>query len=247
MIQFFSTREHDENDSQQLALIAGFTLFFATICFFLFDQLICKYLFVSNGQEETLNHISGGRGPVLIGLVSLVMLIVSDIVIASSFYHYFKKVDYGLSVIASWLRYLSGIFRFFFAIAFAFLLALNFKSTPVQSDFAHLQMTGLGELSSDLGFVVFTVLQFLWAFAFLLLGAHLILTGYLISKARRIPAILGYVSIIAGGIYILDTIRKYAFPEFSTGFGIIVGYGEIALALWLLLKTPVLKAEQSFG
>lgn len=246
MIQIFSTREFDEDDSRQLALIAGFTLFFATICFFLFDRLICRYLFFGNGPEETLNHISGGRGPVLIGLVSLVMLIVSDLVIASAFYHYFRKVDYGLSVIASWLRYLSGAFRFFFGIAFALLLALNFKSTPVQSEFAHLQMAGLGELSSDLGFVVFTILRFLWAFAFLLLGVHLILTGYLISKTKQIPGIFGYVSMIAGAVYVLETFRKYAFPEFSTGMGVIVGYGEIALAIWLLLKTPVLSAERSF-
>lgn len=247
MIQIFSSRESDMNASQHLALIAGFTLFFATICFFLFDQLICKYLFLTNGQEETLNHVSGGRGPVLIGLVSLVMLIVSDIVIASAFFHYFKKTDYGLSVIASWLRYLSGIFRLLFAIAFAFLLALNFKSTPVQSEFAHLQVTGLNEISSNLGFVVFTSLQFMWAFAFLLLGMHLILTGYLISKTKLIPGILGYISMVAGAVYVLETFRKYAFPEFSTGLGVVVGYGEIALALWLLLKTPVLRAERSLA
>ncbi len=246
MIEFFSSIESEADDSRQVALIAGFTLFFATICFFLFDQLICKYLFFTNGQEETLHHISGGRGPVLIGLVSLVMLIVSDIVIASVFYYYFRKVDYGLSVIASWLRYLSGIFRFLFAVAFAFMLALNFKSTPVQSEFAHLQMTGLNEISSDLGFVVFTSMQFMWAFAFLLLGMHLILTGYLISKTKRIPGILGYISIVAGAVYVLETFRKYAFPELSTGLGVVVGYGEIVLALWLLLKTPMLKPERSF-
>lgn len=247
MIHFFHTRNQEVSSSQQLALIAGFTLFFATICFFLFDQLVCKYLFISNGPAETLEDISGGQSPVMIGLVSLVMLIACDIVIASAFYHYFKKVDHELSVIASWMRYLSGAFRLIFAIAFAFLLALNFKTTPVQADFAHLQVNGLGKLSAELSYIVFASLQFLWAFAFFLIGVHLILTGYLISKAKHIPRLLGYISMIAGVIYVLETIRKYAFPEFSTDISMLVGYGEIALAVWLLLKTPELRRAQSYA
>ena len=71
-------------------------------------------------------------------------------------------------------------------------------------------------------------------------GVHMILLGILVVKADYFPSILGIVLAIAGGGYLVESFGDFMWPGHE---GILIwfvavpaGIGELAIALWLLIK-----------
>ena len=67
-------------------------------------------------------------------------------------------------------------------------------------------------------------------------GLHLLVLGYLIFKSGYLPRILGVLVIIAGFGYLLDSFAKFLFPNLGLEISLLTGWGELLLALWLLIK-----------
>ena len=67
-------------------------------------------------------------------------------------------------------------------------------------------------------------------------GLHLALLGYLILKSDYIPRLLGAVLIIAGLAYLVDNFGRLLLPGYDLGLATFVGWGELLLVPWLLVK-----------
>jgi hypothetical protein len=72
---------------------------------------------------------------------------------------------------------------------------------------------------------------------------HLILLGYLVVKSGYVSKALGYVLMVAGAAYAIDTLANALlsnYDDFETVFLVMVAVpsvvGELWLGLWLLLK-----------
>ena len=93
------------------------------------------------------------------------------------------------------------------------------------------------------------VLLFVEAFNYMFLiglvcfGIHLALLGYLITKTSAAPIILGFILMLAGLAYVVDTAANGLLADYDDVedlFLVIVAVpsviGELWLALWLLLR-----------
>jgi hypothetical protein len=74
-------------------------------------------------------------------------------------------------------------------------------------------------------------------------GIHLLLLGYMIVKSGLVNRALGYILMMAGAAYAIDTLAHALlgnYDDYATVFVLIVAIpsviGEFALGLWLLLR-----------
>ena len=78
----------------------------------------------------------------------------------------------------------------------------------------------------DNGIHIAQIFWGLWLFPF----------GYLVFKSGYLPRILGVLLIIAGFGYLIDFFTFFLFPNFDTTISLFTWWGELLLALWLLIK-----------
>jgi hypothetical protein len=69
-----------------------------------------------------------------------------------------------------------------------------------------------------------------------LFGLHLLLLGYLVIKASTMPKLLGVLLLIAGFGYMFDAVTSVLFPDFGLTLVLFTFFGEVLLALWLVIK-----------
>jgi hypothetical protein len=67
-------------------------------------------------------------------------------------------------------------------------------------------------------------------------GLWLLPFGYLVFKSGFIPRILGVLLIIAGVGYMMDVATFFLLPTFDVTIGLFTWWGELLIALWLLIK-----------
>ena len=67
-------------------------------------------------------------------------------------------------------------------------------------------------------------------------GLWLLPFGYLVYKSGFLPRILGILLIIGGFGYLIDFFIFFLFPNLDVAVSIFTGFGEILIALWLLIK-----------
>ncbi|MCP5066362.1 MAG: DUF4386 domain-containing protein [bacterium] len=74
------------------------------------------------------------------------------------------------------------------------------------------------------------------AIAMVFWGLWLFPMGYLVYKSGYIPRVLGVLLMLGCIGYVTDFFTFLVLPEFETPIGGIMGIGELALPLWLLIR-----------
>ena len=72
--------------------------------------------------------------------------------------------------------------------------------------------------------------------AYIFWGLWLLPLGYLVFKSGFLPRILGILLIIAGFGYLIEVVVYFLFPNFDLTIRMFTFWGEVILALWLLIK-----------
>ncbi len=67
-------------------------------------------------------------------------------------------------------------------------------------------------------------------------GLWLFPLGYLVFKSRFLPRILGVLLMIACFGYLIDSLAELLFPNLGLSLIFFVGWGDLLLLLWLLIK-----------
>ena len=82
-----------------------------------------------------------------------------------------------------------------------------------------------------------------WVIGLLLFGIHLVLLGWMIVTSGTISRALGYLLLVAGAGYVIDTLGHAllgTYQDYESLFLVIVAVpaviGELALTLWLLFR-----------
>ena len=72
--------------------------------------------------------------------------------------------------------------------------------------------------------------------AYIFWGLWLFPLGYLVFKSDFLPRILGILLIIAGFGYLIEAVAFFLLPSFDANIKMFTFWGEMLLALWLLIK-----------
>ena len=220
------------NSEKKTARITGIlylVIFFANIFAYFF---VSESLMVTGDATATANNILGSESLYRSGMVSYLIVFLSDIGVAILLYGLLKPVNNPIAQIFLVTRLMQtavhavNLLNFFFP-----LLLLNGGDYLTAFAPAQLQAASLlflnahhyGVLISEAFFTVSTLLL-----------------GYLVFKSELFPGILGILLAIAGLGYLLDSFGIFLMPQNEAFFAEIMQapaiIGEISFTLYLLVK-----------
>ena len=209
-------------------LIIFFTGIFAN--FFVIEGLV-----VPGDGSATLQNIREADGLFRIGILSFILMVIFDLVLAWALYLLLKPVDRNLSLFQAWFRLVNGTI---FGVALYQLVMVSqlASGAPHLDAFDPVQVAALAMQSLE-------AFNTTWLVGLIFFGIHLVFLGWLIHKSNYIPGILGILLIIAGVAYLVDSFANFLFPaydEFADIFMLIVVLpgvvGELSFTIWLLIK-----------
>ena len=160
----------------------------------------------SGDPGATLTAIEGSLGLFRAGVVGFLAIAVLDVVIAWSLHVLLRTVDADLSLGAAWLR-----------TAYAAVLAVGVA--PLFRVVQLVSGTGVaGDLGDAVGTQVMVALssfQTTWMLGLALFGVHLCVVGRLLVRSGSVSRVLGWMLVVAGAAYALDTVLRVVLGDYS--------------------------------
>jgi hypothetical protein len=164
-----------------------------------------------------------------LGAVAFVGIFVIDVLVAWALWVLFRPVHRDLSMLAAWFRL---TYTVVLGAALGFLYAaLWLAGTP----------GALGESQDDAVLLALQTFDFTWVAGLAAFGAHLLVLGVLILKARG-PRWIVWLLLTAGTAYILDTLAHLVLANYEASADLFLAIvalpsviGEMSFAGWLLL------------
>jgi hypothetical protein len=172
-----------------------------------------KGLVVPGIVARTATNTAGHEGMFRFGILSLYLVAVLDVVVASALYRVFKPVSDALSKLAAWLR---------IAYAAVFVVAISQLVGALRVHVQALQYINTFTNIWDAGLVLF--------------GLNLFVLAYLAYRSGYVPKLLGVLLAIAGFGYVFDTVVRVLVRGSSSDVSAITGMGEFVFALWLVIR-----------
>jgi hypothetical protein len=173
----------------------------------------------------TARDVMGSGGLFRLGIASLLVVVVLDVVVAWALFRVFSPVAESVSRTAAWLR---------LAYAGVFMLAITelMGALRLLGNDGFLGVVDAGQLQA-LALLRINAFTDIWDAGLILFGAHLLAVGYLAYKSGYVPKILGILIGIAGGGYLVDSFA--AVLGQPTNVAAFTFLGELLLALWLVI------------
>lgn len=164
-----------------------------------------------------------------LGAVAFVGIFVIDVVVAWALWVLFRPVHRDLSLLSAWFRL---TYTVVLGAALGFLYAAIWLASAPDA---------LGDAHDDAVLLALQTFDFTWVAGLAAFGAHLVVLGVLLLKARG-PRWIGWLLMAAGAAYALDTAAHLVLADYEASadlFLAIVGVpsviGEMSFAVWLLL------------
>lgn len=185
-------------------------------------------LITPGDATATAREITGSEGVFRAAIVSLLLVVVLDVVVAWALFHVFSPVSTGVSRLAAWLRL---VYAGIFAVAISQLVGV----VRLLDGDGHLTAWSTEQLRAQ---ALSSVAAFtdLWSAGLLLFGVHLLVLGYLAHRSGYVPKLLGALVALAGVGYVFDSVAAILSPELGIQLAAFTFLGEILLALWLLAR-----------
>jgi len=213
---------------RKAAIVAGLGLLIMTIFALFADFFVFSSLIVPGDAATTANNIIANELLFRLGIVSLLIVAILDVVVAWALYVLLKPVHKSLSLLAAW-------FRVVYATIFGIALNNLFNVLLLLSGADYLTVFETAQLHAQV-MLFLNAFSYGWAIGLIVFGFHLFILGYLVFKSDYIPRILGVLLIVAGLGYPVDYFGKLLFPNFDAAISLVVGWGELLFMFWLLLK-----------
>jgi hypothetical protein len=198
--------------------------------FFVFGNLI-----EPGNAELTAGNIINNEMLFRGGLISWLIVLIIDIVIAWALYEFLRSVSQSISLLTAWFRLVYVMIFGITQLNLLFVIIL-LSGAKFLSVFSTAQVNSLVLLflnGHNYGFLISLVF----------FGFHLLLLSYLIYKLESAPKLLAILLLLSGLGYITDSFANFLLPsydDYKTVFMMIVAIpgivGELYLTLWLLFK-----------
>ncbi len=213
---------------RQASLIAGIGLLVMTVFAIFGNFLAIENLIVPGDAATTANNILSSEGLFRLGICSLIIVAILDVVVAWALYIFLKPVNKNISLLAA-------IFRIVYAAIFAVTIANLFNVLELLSGDNYLTVFETEELYVQ---VMIHIASFRngWDVGIIFFGIHLLILGYLVYKSGFIHKVLGILLVIASLGYLIDAFGVFLIPNYSLSIGMFTFIGELLLMFWLLVK-----------
>ncbi|MEL6535946.1 MAG: DUF4386 domain-containing protein [Bacteroidota bacterium] len=176
--------------------------------------------------SETWQQIQSARSQFVAGIIGWWVIFLLDLLVAWSLYQYFRAEQPRLSLSAAILR---GVYTVILGAA----IVQQMKVLPLLADSSQADQV----LALMLGF------DSVWSHGLILFGVHLLGLGLLAWRATRFPRVLAVLLLVAGLGYMAIHGARWWVPEQAeaiqqaeTWLGVPMALGELALAVWLLVR-----------
>jgi hypothetical protein len=224
-----------EVSTRQAAMTAGISYLLIFVLAIFANFFAIERLVVPGDAGTTTQNIMESEGLLRGGLAAFIVVFVLDVVIAWGLYIVFRQINRDWSLLQAGLRIVGATLLGASLIFLYLVLQLVGRAESLAAfDRGQLDAQVMTYLS---GF------DFLWLIGLFCFGVHLIVVAYLILRSGYVPKLLGYLLILAGAAYAVDTLAHALLPDYAaygTVFLIIVAassiVAELWLALWLVLK-----------
>jgi Domain of unknown function (DUF4386) len=199
-----------------MSVIAGFGNFFAVVG-----------LVTQRDAAQTAKDITASEGMFRFGILSLLLVIALDVVIALALYRVFSPVSKNISMLAAALRLVyAGVFM----VAIGQLLGV----LRLLSNDGYLTVFSADQLHAQ-ALLEINAFTDLWHAGLLLFGLHLLAVGYLAYRSGYVPKFLGVLLAVAGLGYATDAFGVVLSRGTWTDVSAFTFIGEFLLALWLVI------------
>lgn len=217
------------------ARAAGISLLLMAVAGIFANFVVIGGLIVPDDAALTATNIATNELIFRFGVISFVIVLILDIIVAWALYILLKQVNKNLSLLAAWFRLIYT--AMFGAALFNFLSVLQLFTDDVylegmEQNQIHIQIMMLINAFNNA-----------WSIGLVFFSFHLLFLGYLVFKSGFIPKILGILVILAGLGYFIDNIARILLSNYTDLAGIFIAIviipgviGEIALAIWLVAK-----------
>ena len=217
-----------DTSQRKAAIVAGLGILLMIIPAVFANFFVFMGLVAPGDAATTANNILANEMIFRLGILSFVIVVVLDVVVAWALYVFFKPVNSSFSLLTGW-------FRLVYAAVFAVALINLATALRYLTDTGYLAVIGADQLQAQ---ALLSVNAFVdgWSIAYVLFGLHLIFAGYLVFKTNYIPKLLGALVIIAGLGYLFESVAGFLFPDFSVPISQFTFLGEPLFAIWLVIK-----------
>jgi hypothetical protein len=220
---------------RKAAIVAGFGYLIIFITGIFSNFFVLESLIVPGDATTTSNNIMGNDLLFRKGILSFIIMVVFDVVLAWAFYVLLKPVNKNLSLLSGWLRLVNSTI-------FGIALYNLFSVLQILSGAEYLKVFVTGQLQAQV-MLFLNAFNYTWLIGLVFFGLHLFVLGYLIFKSGYIPRILGILVIVASVGYLIDSFANFLLPNYTDYkdiFLLVVVVpgiiGELSLTFWLLFK-----------
>ncbi|NJN84773.1 MAG: DUF4386 domain-containing protein [Caldilineaceae bacterium] len=217
------------------ARIAGI-LYLTIIATGIFAEMFVRSnLIVPGDAATTAANIQASEGLYRMGIVSDMIMIMCDVAVGLAFYVLLRPVSRVLALLAA-----------FFRLAQAATLGINLLNLLIALQLVngapYLNVVGSEQLQAQ-AMLFLNAHSAGYAIALVFFGFSILILGSLIVRSGYIPRILGFLLLFASVGYLVDSTASFLLPNYeayATAFAVVVFVpaliGELAIALWLLVK-----------
>ena len=220
---------------RRAALIAGagYVIIFVMAVFANF--VVIGGLIESGDAAATAENILESEAMFRAGLVAFTVVFVVDVIVAWALYVLFRSLSRDLSLLTAWFRL---VYTVFLGVALIFF----FIALQLLSGADYLSVFGLGQVDAHV-LLAIDAFNYAWLIGLVCFGVHLIMLGYLVVGSEWTAKALGYVLMIAGAAYIIDTLARAVLADYADLENLFLAIvaipsviGELWFTVWLLLK-----------
>ena len=220
---------------RKVAIAAGIGFFIMTFAAIFAIYFVFENLKVPGDANTTAINIMSNELLFRLGIFSLIIVLICDVLVAWALYFFLKPVNKSLALLAAWLRLAYAAFIGIALLNLVFVLLLL-------SNADYLNVIETNELYAQV-LLSFNAFDDIWKIGIIIFSAHLIVLGYLVFKSTYVPKIFGILIIIASFGYLTDSLVHLLSPDYEN-YKAIIGIvfivpqlaGELGLAFWLLFR-----------
>jgi hypothetical protein len=218
---------------RRAALVAGVGYVAIFVLAIFANFVVLEGLVESGDAAATAENIVESEGLFRAGLVAFTIVFVVDVVVAWALYVLFRSLSKDLSLLTAW-------FRLVYTVLLGVALIFFFVALQLLSGADYLAAFGPGQVDAH-ALLAVEAFNYAWLVGLVCFGVHLILLGYLVVASEWTARALGYVLMVAGAAYIVDTLARAVIADYADVENLFLAVvavpsviGELWFTIWLL-------------